>query len=607
MRRPWSELALVGLAASAAAAVWWAAPTPYLAPELQTATRLLGLSWVLRCGWRLDRALAKRRAWTSAEDWHLALADLPAAAQTWWQWLRGHHPDGLFLGRAFRWQGSHTQELETALLTEKALPVAETVRGGHPALHAVGQRRERPLILPWSEGVMHTLLEGMTRAGKSELFHVLINQVIPRPGVTVIIEPKGKRDTLAYAALAAQRAGKKFLLISPACAEQSATINVLGTAKSPAEVAMRIRALTPGGGKEVKYSFFTETAMTVIEHVASAQQALGMPWTLEGLYQASSMRQHMRTLLLDYLDHRGYSGTNITDVIKRYQQGGPSDLIADALIEMWQHDADHFRQITATLIPTFEGVVGDPLGRLFSSIPGDVVWQDIARDGVVVYVALASMLLRETANRIGRIILQDLVGYLGQVYAYTDATTYVPMTICVDEVREVLYPEFLTVLAMSGEAQVRWILAQQSQADPELVLGRAAAEVYHTNLGTKLTFRLGHDATAKARAEGLGTCRIQLADDGAGIGYGGVGGLTGSRHRRLAWQAVPLVRPEWFKALPRGEYVARMKGEIFKGRVPLLERVTEAQIEALGLRKLWDALAPQNDTEEEEACDEMTG
>src|SRR5262249_13541168 len=152
------------------------------------------------------------------------------------------------------------------------------------------------------------------------------------------------------------------------------------------------------------------------------------------------------------------------------------------------------------------------------------------------------MLLRETANRIGRIILQDLVGYLGQVYAYQDPAQYVPITILVDEVRNVLYPEFLTVLSMSGEAQVRWILAQQSHADPELVLGRAAAQVYHDNLGTKIRFRLGHDATAKAVAEGLGTCRILLPDDSATVHYGGQGGLSGATGRRLSWQKVPLMR-----------------------------------------------------------------
>jgi hypothetical protein len=33
---------------------------------------------------------------------------------------------------------------------------------------------------------------------------------------------------------------------------------------------------------------------------------------------------------------------------------------------------------------------------------------------MAVYVALAAMLLGDIANRIGRVILQDLVGYLGR-------------------------------------------------------------------------------------------------------------------------------------------------------------------------------------------------
>ena len=93
------------------------------------------------------------------------------------------------------------------------------------------------------------------------------------------------------------------------------------------------------------------------------------------------------------------------------------------------------------------------------------------------------------------------------------------------------------------------------------------------NLNTKIWCRLADDRTAAEATEGLGLCTVRLPDTGVGLSYGGVGGLSGSSHRRLAAKDVPLIRPSWLTALPRGEAFVRMKGEVWKLRVPLLTPV----------------------------------
>jgi hypothetical protein len=64
---------------------------------------------------------------------------------------------------------------------------------------------------------------------------------------------------------------------------------------------------------------------------------------------------------------------------------------------------------------------------------------------------------------------------------------------------------------------------------------------------------------------------VLVPEEGAGLSYGGMGGLTGRVDRRLARHEVPLLRPEWLMALPRGEAVVQLRGEVWKLRVPLLE------------------------------------
>jgi len=200
------------------------------------------------------------------------------------------------------------------------------------------------------------------------------------------------------------------------------------------------------------------------------------------------------------------------------------------------------------------------------------------------------MLVGDIANRIGRVILQDLVGYLGRRYAYDDLTTAIPITVLCDEFGDVAFPLFTNALNKGGGAQARFILAQQSLADAEAAMGPAQARRVFDNLNTRIWCRLADDRTAAEATDGLGPCTVHLPETGVGLSYGGVGGLSGASHRRLVAKEVPLLRPSWLTALPRGEAVVRMQGELWKLRVPLLPPVAAEEMDTLGLTALWQGL-----------------
>jgi type IV secretory pathway TraG/TraD family ATPase VirD4 len=155
---------------------------------------------------------------------------------------------------------------------------------------------------------------------------------------------------------------------------------------------------------------------------------------------------------------------------------------------------------------------------------------------------------------------------------------------------------------MSRGAGVRFVLAQQSLAAGELALGKPAAKVMAANLNTKIWCRIADDDdSARVATEGVGLCTVHLPETGVGISYGGVGGLSGSSRRSLTAKDVPLIRSQWLTALPRGEAFVRMKGEIWKLRVPLLDPVDAQTLDTLGLTALWRGLAR---TEAEEIHDD---
>src|SRR5207244_12173257 len=107
---------------------------------------------------------------------------------------------------------------------------------------------------------------------------------------------------------------------------------------------------------------------------------------------------------------------------------------------------------------------------------------------------------------------------------------------------------------------------------------------------TKIWCSLADERTAAEATEGLGLCAVRLPEDGVGLSYGGLGGLTGSVQRRLPAREVPLVRPAWLTALPRGEALVRMKGEVWKLRVPLLTPPPLSVLHAMGLSEILTTL-----------------
>ena len=503
------------------------------------------------------------------------------------RWLqRRVCPDkGLLLGRAFRWSPEHTQELETHLQKGQPLPVGRDMRGGYPALHAVGKKEEQPLVLPWSELVGHVLIGGTTRSGKTRLLEVILCEAIRGPGTVIVIDPKGDAELLIRAATEAHRSGRRFALFSPAHPDQSASFNPFSMCDNTTELAARVQALMPGGGGMAKGDpFFTEYPLAVVERLGAAQDAIGDDWTIEGLHAVTTMVPPFDDLvsryLYDVLGGRDNWTPSLEELIEEYtrKRGEKQDALADALIDDKEKPRDHFVQVTANLVPAFRGVTGGKMARLLSSENPDLTWDGVVKERTVVYFAMSSLLYGEVANRIGRVILQDLIGFLGRRYALQDPAKMTPLTILIDEFSNVAYPGFIDALNKGGGAKANIMLAMQSLADPEAAMGKDGTQRVLDNLNTRIWFRLTDDATAKLAVEGLGMTSVSREDISHSLSFGGSGGTSGGSRGAMQYVDRSLVRSEWVTGLPRGEAFVRTRGENWKLRVPLLKPVGRKEV-----------------------------
>ena len=580
----------------------WFPGVPTLDPRLRLVAAVFGVLWVVFRLVVFVNAWLRWRSWRLPATWSLKAENLPLETGIRWlpriyarelypsfsgrigRWL---NPDkGILLGRAFRWSPEHTQELETHLQGGQPLPAGRDMRGGYPALHAVGKKDEQPLVLPWSELVGHVLIGGTTRSGKTRLLEVILSEAIRGPGTVIVIDPKGDAELLVRAATEAHRSGRKFAFFSPAHADHSASFNPFSMCTNTTELAARVQALMPGGGGMAKGDpFFTEYPLAVVERLGAAQDAIGDKWTIEGLHAVTTMVPPFDDLLSRYLYEQVLDGNDtwkpsLEELIEEYarRRGEKQDHLADALIDDKEKPRDHFVQVTANLVPAFRGVTGGKMARLLSSEAPDLTWKSVVEERKIVYFAMSSLLYGEVANRIGRVILQDLIGFLGERYARDDPAKMTPLTILIDEFSNVAYPGFIDALNKGGGAKANIMLAMQSLADPEAAMGKDGTQRVLDNLNTRIWFRLTDDATAKLAVEGLGMTSVSREDISHSLSFGGSNGTSGGSRGGMQYVDRSLVRSEWVTGLPRGEAFVRSRGENWKLRVPLLKPVPKGEL-----------------------------
>ena len=551
--------------------------------------------------WQLYRLLAA----AAPPDGPPGVWDCLAAGLTYRPWLshrtsrwlggRVYRDRGVFLGRAFRWSRGHTQELEDYLHRSSAsLPTGRDGRGGYPALYAVGLKDEQPLVLPWSELVGHVLVGGTTRSGKTRLLEIILCEAIRGPGTVIVMDPKGDRELLVRTASQARRLGHPFAFFSPAFPAESASFNPFSACENTTELAERVQVLMPGGGRMANDPFFVEYPLAFVQHVGEAQQALGEDWTIERLNALTTLEPPFERLIARYLHEVILDGDGdpepLEKLVEAYEaltpeaRGGIAAdrlLVADKLVEARRMEREHFQKVTANLVPAFRGVSGGDMDRLLSSDAPDLTWEGIVANRTVVYFSMNSLMYGEVANRIGRVILQDLIGFLGRRYAYDGAADMSPLTVLIDEFSNVAYGGFIDALNKGGGAKAQFMLAMQSLADPEAAMGRDGTQRVLDNLNTRVWFRLTDDATAKLATEGLGLTTIGREDISHSLSYGGERATSGGARGAMAYAQRPLVRPEWVTALPRGEAFVRSRGENWKLRVPMLAPVGERELRAI--------------------------
>jgi conjugal transfer pilus assembly protein TraD len=567
--------------------------------------------------------------------WVLAASVLAAAVPAWF-WFRATravmtltrarpfrmpiagmpHDDGAtYLGHGFEWEVRDSERLIQVSAAGIA-PALETANryGGNWVVHGLGMDRETPLHLPDDLLNQHALILGTTGVGKTRMLEVLVSQAVRRGDAVIVIDPKGDERLLERVIESCRDAGRldRFRLFALPYPGKSVRYNPLSHFVQVRELADRIAALLPGGGDSEPFRAF---CWEVVNTTVQAMYACGEPVTPYRLkrYSLDDTWELVRIYIAKKYPTlpKNRDGKSLAEVYKQCRVSGSiegQDAL-DFLISLAGKDRENYGKMTNTLVPILSKLSTGPNKALMSDFSTEppppraagempdmphehLTWRGVDKDRQVVYFFLGSMLGFDTASAVAKMALLDFQSFIGAKYAYERVSGFGPISLFVDELADVVTPEFIGVLNKSRGAAVRITMCGQTSADLEAALrSKAHAAQVMGNANTVIQFRAqnGQDAELFSRLSGERPMRL-LAESSHyepalfKSGKTDVDEFRASFGQNLSWRNEPLV-PAWaVTELPRFHFFARWGARVFKGRVPLLEEPGTGYVDGI---KTW--------------------
>lgn len=526
--------------------------------------------------------------------------------------LEKFDPDRLWLGYGFEWGQKHAQRVNDILkgnisnMFPKRMGTKNEQRG-EPWIHGV-EAKEETLYTPIKHLEGNTMVWGTTGSGKTRLLELIICQEIERgskdgtPSVVIIIDPKGDRDLRQAAQRGCSMAGRPdaFMHFHPAFPSRSVRIDPLANWNRPTQIASRIAALLPSeGGGDVFTSFSWMAVNNIVQAVVYIDQRPTL-YTLRRHLEGGPEGLLMRTLEVHFdrvcpswqEDVQPYMGKKkgreaiLQAYVRFYQEQiaeQHSEPAVDGLINMFEHDGQHFGKMIASLMPIMNMLTSGELRGLLSPNLDDRhdprPWTDshsMINLSQVVYVGLDSLSDTTIGSAIGSILLADLASVAGDIYNSGEEDP-IRVTLIIDEAAEVVNQPVIQLANKARGAGFNLILA--SQTFPDLIdrMGsepKARMLVGNTNnmIALRTKDRVTQDLIVETFPE-TSVFRVMHSQNTSAVSdKNDPTSFSSSYGERLDEVDAPLFPAPLLGKLPDLQYIAMVSGgRVLKGRVPILK------------------------------------
>ena len=361
----------------------------------------------------------------------------------------------------------------------------------------------------------HIGIFGSTRSGKTRLAESLAEYDIGRGKSVWIFDPKGDMKLLTKTIQACCLANRmdQFIFFSPVHLGISAKLNPLAHWVMLEEIVHHIACGISGGATEGDAQFFYKVAEEVLMVVVRSLQVLDIVRGAKPEFNIVRLNhfisftdiQKLNTQLIGisktaFIGDKEIDGRPVKDIIEKE--------LVPKMAQMIASGEEHFAKVSGTLRAELSQLSVGTISQLFGDVKTNPVFEKLIEGQPHVFYCLTgSLLTRDTAHIVARMLLSGLQSIAGQFNAEGRKFSP-PLSVIVDEGSNVLYYGMDDLYNKAGGTNIELTILTQSIADFETTLGKAYTQKIMENLNTQIFLRVNHMDTSKYVSDKSGKLQV---------------------------------------------------------------------------------------------------
>jgi hypothetical protein len=364
-------------------------------------------------------------------------------------------------------------------------------RGDEPSTAiGTGVRMEQPtrivpISIPDSFRRRHMFVFGTTGVGKTRLCENLIEQDIRKGNSVVYFDPKGDQQIFTKIFEVARESGrlKDLMLVTPIFPEYSAVVDPMAFYFMVDELVGHIISGIQGG----REPFYRNIAKEITTAVITGNIILAKEEGHKLVLNMDTIRNSIRRSSLEYtMNH-----------LRRLEMS-EADLIAGMFRDILDSPQEYYSKVSSSLRTCLMELSSGNIGKIIGQADSNR-FIDRLEEGkpVILVVHTGSLITREAAATLGKVLLSMIQSFVGRVYLSNRQKVSPPLSIYIDEAQSLIYQGVEELFAKAGAADVMVHAFAQSVNQIYAAVGEEYGKSILDNTNTKIFMRCSDAETSE--------------------------------------------------------------------------------------------------------------
>jgi len=400
----------------------------------------------------------------------------------------------------------------------------------------------------------HMAVFGSTGSGKTRLAEHIIEHDIKTFKKVLIFDPKTDYDLFAKViqTCALTRRLKDLILFTPVFPKYSVRLNPTAYWHVPEEVVQHVCApiAPPDLGQKSEMSesiFFYNIAVELLLAVVRSLQIIDVASGRKPFFNITRLNSFisftdlhkLKAQIDEIASIKGdtpVGNTTIKEIVEKE--------ISPKITQLLKSGEEHFAKVSGTLRTMLSRLTMGTTREIVADTVDNLLYQKLLNnEPVVFYCFTGSMVVRDMANMISKMLLSGILSIVGH-YNSANKKFDPPLAIHIDEASNVMFAGLDDLFNKARGTNVMLTLYTQSLADFEVSMGRSYVQKMLDNINIQIYLRVGHLETAKYVSQKAG--EIELFSPV--LSMGGFSSARETKKKLIPENAATQIKPREFFA-----------------------------------------------------------